>query len=97
MDERTAVQLELIQEIQSTLDDVVRWWLFGGWGLDARIGTVTRSHSDIEFWVARADADTTRVRIELSGNCTAGGRIGCCRRVRSTRRPVVSTSSSSPR
>ena len=29
-------------------------WLFGGWGLDARIGRVTRSHGDIEFWVPRS-------------------------------------------
>ena len=32
-------------------------WLFGGWGLDARIGRITREHGDVEFWVERVDAD----------------------------------------
>ncbi|MEQ7010935.1 hypothetical protein ABN028_32605 [Actinopolymorpha sp. B17G11] len=32
-------------------------WLFGGWGLDARIGRITREHGDIEFWVERSDGE----------------------------------------
>ncbi len=31
-------------------------WLFGGWGLDARIGRITRGHGDVEFWVRRGDS-----------------------------------------
>jgi lincosamide nucleotidyltransferase A/C/D/E len=32
-------------------------WLFGGWGLDARIGRITREHGDVEFWVERPDGE----------------------------------------
>ncbi|SEF18919.1 nucleotidyltransferase domain-containing protein [Jiangella alba] len=32
-------------------------WLFGGWGLDARIGRITREHGDVELWVERPDGD----------------------------------------
>jgi lincosamide nucleotidyltransferase A/C/D/E len=32
-------------------------WLFGGFGLDGRIGRITREHGDIEFWVERADGE----------------------------------------
>ena len=35
----------------------VGWWLFGGWGLDAQIGRITRDHGDVEFWVDRSNAD----------------------------------------
>ena len=68
MDERTSLQLEVIHDIQQTLDGAgVRWWLFGGWGLDARIGRVTRVHSDIEFWVAQTDGNSTRDALVASG------------------------------
>jgi hypothetical protein len=67
-DERTSLQLRVIQEIRQTLGRAgIHWWLFGGWGLDARIGRVTRAHSDIEFWVARADGDSTRDALVASG------------------------------
>jgi lincosamide nucleotidyltransferase A/C/D/E len=68
MDEGTSLQLGVIRDIRQTLGEVgVRWWLFGGWGLDARIGTVTRAHADIEFWVARTDGDATRDALVESG------------------------------
>jgi hypothetical protein len=34
--------------------------LFGGWGLDARIGRITREHGDVEFWVERVHAERSK-------------------------------------
>jgi lincosamide nucleotidyltransferase A/C/D/E len=57
VNEKTRDQLDLIHMITTTLaEGSGRAWLFGGWGLDARIGRVTRDHGDIEFWVDRHDA-----------------------------------------
>jgi hypothetical protein len=61
VNEKTRAQFELIRTITTTLaSDAARAWLFGGWGLDARIGRVTRDHADIEFWVARDTAHDVR-------------------------------------
>jgi lincosamide nucleotidyltransferase A/C/D/E len=52
MDETTRRQIDVIGKITAaTTAAGMRAWLFGGWGLDARIGRVTRAHGDIEFWV----------------------------------------------
>ena len=51
MDERTAGQLRVIKAVTTALAAVdIPAWLFGGWGLDARIGRITREHGDVEFW-----------------------------------------------
>ena len=42
-------------------------WLFGGWGLDARLGLVSRAHGDVEFWVERRDGDAVRDALVESG------------------------------
>ena len=42
-------------------------WLFGGWGLDARIGHVTREHGDVEFWVERINADRSKALLVRAG------------------------------
>lgn len=56
MDGRTRAQLHLIHRVVGTLSAAaIPVWLFGGWGLDARIGRVTRTHGDVEFWVPRAE------------------------------------------
>ena len=61
MNERTAAQLRVIRAVVNTLGAAgVSAWLFGGWGLDARIGRITREHGDVEFWVERADAGRSR-------------------------------------
>jgi hypothetical protein len=50
-------QLRIIKAVVNTLDAAgISAWLFGGWGLDARIGRITREHGDVEFWVERTDA-----------------------------------------
>jgi hypothetical protein len=54
MSERTRTQLDLIRRVVAvTRAAGMSAWLFGGWGLDARIGHVTRDHGDVEFWVER--------------------------------------------
>jgi hypothetical protein len=42
-------------------------WLFGGWGLDARIGRITRQHGDVEFWVERINADLSKAALVEAG------------------------------
>lgn len=42
-------------------------WLFGGWGLDARLGRITREHGDIEFWVERVDAEQSKAVLAGAG------------------------------
>jgi lincosamide nucleotidyltransferase A/C/D/E len=61
-------QLRLIEEIGALLNGVgVRCWLFGGWGLDARLGRVTREHDDIEVWVERFDGDRAEDALTTGG------------------------------
>jgi len=56
-----SVQIHLIADIKSALDSqALSWWLFGGWGLDAQLGHISRHHGDVEFWVERSDADAVR-------------------------------------
>jgi hypothetical protein len=57
VNERTTAQLR-----------VIRAWLFGGWGLDARIGRITREHGDVEFWVERVDAGRSKAVLVDAGS-----------------------------
>jgi hypothetical protein len=66
--EKTRDQLDRIGRITTELTEGGhRAWLFGGWGLDARIGRVTRDHGDIEFWVDRNDALRVRQSLVAAG------------------------------
>jgi len=50
MNERTGAQLRVIKAVMNALGAVdISAWLFGRWGLDARIGRITRERGDIEF------------------------------------------------
>jgi Aminoglycoside-2''-adenylyltransferase len=50
MDEKTGGQLPVIRKVIAVMQaDDISAWLFGGWGLDARIGRITREHGDVEF------------------------------------------------
>jgi len=61
MNERTGAQLRVIKTVTNVLRAVdISAWLFGGWGLDARIGRITREHGDVEFWLERVDAERSR-------------------------------------
>ena len=54
MSPSTERQLRLIRRFGAVMEAAgLPFWLFGGWGLDARLGRITREHDDIEFWVER--------------------------------------------
>jgi len=68
MDKRTHGQLRVIREVIAvTRAAGIPAWLFGGWGLDARIGRITRSHGDVEFWVERVHAEQSKEVLEAAG------------------------------
>jgi hypothetical protein len=64
MDERTEGQLRVIRKVISVMQAAdISAWLFGGWGLDARIGRITREHGDVEFWVERIHAERSKAAL----------------------------------
>lgn len=64
MDQTAQDQLRLIHRALDVLATVdISAWLFGGWGLDARIGRITRSHGDVEFWVERSDSARSKAAL----------------------------------
>ncbi|HXY90854.1 MAG TPA: hypothetical protein VEP49_00085 [Acidimicrobiia bacterium] len=68
MDERTEGQLRVIRKVVTvTRAADISVWLFGGWGLDARIGRITREHGDVEFWVERTDAERSKAALVEAG------------------------------
>ncbi len=69
MDATAQAQLRVIHGVQHVLLAAgVRAWLFGGWGLDARIGRITRSHGDVELWVDRSDSERSRAALVAAGS-----------------------------
>src|SRR3954468_9169493 len=69
MDGRTRAQLRVIHRVVDVMSAVgAPVWLFGGWGLDARIGRVTRRHGDIEFWVPRSDGARATAALVAAGS-----------------------------
>jgi len=68
MDEKTEGQLGVIREVFAILQaGNIPAWLFGGWGLDARIGRITRAHGDVEFWVERVHAERSKALLVEAG------------------------------
>ena len=68
MNERAAGQLRVIKAVVNALGEAgIPAWLFGGWGLDARIGRITREHGDVEFWVERLDAERSKAVLGGAG------------------------------
>jgi len=68
MDERTEGQLRVIRKVISAMRAAdISAWLFGGWGLDARIGRITREHGDVEFWVERIHAERSKAALVGAG------------------------------
>jgi hypothetical protein len=56
MIDRTAVQLQLVAEINRLLSKAqIPHWLFGGWSVDFHAGAVTRQHDDVEFIIWERD------------------------------------------
>jgi aminoglycoside-2''-adenylyltransferase len=68
MDERAEGQLRVIRDVIGVCRDAgVPVWLFGGWGLDARIGRITREHGDVEFWVERVHDERSAAALAAAG------------------------------
>jgi len=68
MSERTAAQLRVIRAVTNALGAAdIPAWLFGGWGLDARIGRITREHGDVEFWLERSHAERSKSVLAAAG------------------------------
>jgi hypothetical protein len=68
MDERTRGQLRVIRKVIAVTKAAgISAWLFGGWGLDARIGRITREHGDVEFWVERIHAERSKAALVGAG------------------------------
>jgi hypothetical protein len=68
VDGRTEGQLRVIRDVMAiTRAAGIPVWLFGGWGLDARIGRITREHGDVEFWVERIHAERSRDALAAAG------------------------------
>jgi hypothetical protein len=68
MDEKTEGQLCVIRKVVAALQAAdISAWLFGGWGLDARIGRITREHGDVEFWVERVHAERSKALLVEAG------------------------------
>jgi lincosamide nucleotidyltransferase A/C/D/E len=66
--QRSSDQLATMHAVLEVLRRAsVAAWLFGGWGLDARIGRITREHGDIEFWVERSDSDRGTTALVQAG------------------------------
>jgi hypothetical protein len=68
MDASTEGQLRVIWKVTSVMEAAgISAWLFGGWGLDARIGRITREHGDVEFWVERIHAEQSKAALVEAG------------------------------
>jgi hypothetical protein len=68
VNERMTAQLRIIKAVVNALDAAgISAWLFGGWGLDARIGRITHEHGDVEFWVERTDAGRSKAVLVGAG------------------------------
>ena len=68
MDECTEGQLRVVRKAVAVMRAAdLPAWLFGGWGLDARIGRITREHGDVEFWVERIHAERSKAVLVGAG------------------------------
>jgi hypothetical protein len=68
MSEAAAAQLVTLKAALAVLRSVgVPAWLFGGWGLDAKVGRITREHGDIEFWVERIHDERSKAALVAAG------------------------------
>ena len=68
MHESTEGQLRVIRKVIAVMQAAdISAWLFGGWGLDARIGRITREHGDVEFRVERIHAERSKAALIGAG------------------------------
>jgi lincosamide nucleotidyltransferase A/C/D/E len=53
------VDLTEVQRVLQTLDEhAARYWVLGGWGVDALVGRQTREHRDLDLAIDEAQWDT---------------------------------------
>lgn len=63
-----AVQLSDVLAVTGALEKVgARFWVAGGWGVDALVGRVTRPHRDLDLAVAAEDLDRAVQRLAALG------------------------------
>jgi lincosamide nucleotidyltransferase A/C/D/E len=63
-----AVQLSDVLAVTAALDEArARFWVAGGWGVDALVGRVTRPHRDLDLAVAAGDLDGAVRRLAALG------------------------------
>ncbi len=63
-----AIQLALIDELTTFLRKAgIAHWLFGGWAVDFLVGTITRSHDDIDLIIWLRDAPAFRKALRAHG------------------------------
>lgn len=68
MSKAAEAQLAIIKAVLTVLRSAgLSAWLFGGWGLDARLGGITREHGDVEFWVERVDDRRSKAALTAAG------------------------------
>jgi hypothetical protein len=68
MDEGAEGQLRVIRKVIAVTEAAgIPAWLFGGGGLDAMIGRITREHGDVEFWVERIHAERSKAVLVGAG------------------------------
>jgi len=48
-------------------DNGIEIWLDGGWGVDALLGEITRTHSDLDIVVQKKDLPQLRKYLESKG------------------------------
>jgi HD-like signal output (HDOD) protein len=61
MTDRAGAQPATIKAVMTVLTAArISAWLFGGWGLDAKLVRISREHGDIEFWLEGAHADRSK-------------------------------------
>ena len=58
-----------VLEVLEVLDalDGLRYWVAGGWGVDALLGAQTRKHDDLDVAIDRADVAAAARRLEELG------------------------------
>jgi lincosamide nucleotidyltransferase A/C/D/E len=62
------MELRDVEEIVGALSAAgVRWWLAGGWGVDALVGRQTRRHKDLDVVVERSALDTAIAALAALG------------------------------
>jgi lincosamide nucleotidyltransferase A/C/D/E len=53
--------------VEKLNESAVKFWVDGGWGVDALVGERTRPHSDLDLAIDKADLDRARRTTELLG------------------------------